>query len=168
MTLQAKLDATKQGAMARIPADELAATDSLRNSGIPDGVIAVGSRLPPFALSNQNGAQIRSEDLFARGAVVLTVFRGHWCPYCNAELYALRETLSDSTTHGATLVALTPQLSEFSASMVQKHRLVCERLGAVHQRQRAETRGRPVTIQHLDEMSFALLAGYPEPHRPRR
>ena len=82
MTLQAKLDAIKQGAMARIPAEKLAvmqaATDKLRSSGILDRLIAVGSKLPPFALTNQNGAQIRSEDLLARGAVVLTVFRGHW------------------------------------------------------------------------------------------
>jgi len=82
MTLQAKLDAIKHGAMSRIPADKLAvmqaATDTLRGSGILDRLIAVGSKLPPFALTNQNGAQIRSEDLLARGAVVLTVFRGHW------------------------------------------------------------------------------------------
>jgi hypothetical protein len=82
MTLQAKLDQIKQGAMQRIPADTLAvmegATKALRASGILDGVIRVGSRLPPFALANQNGAVIRSEDLLQRGAIVLTVFRGHW------------------------------------------------------------------------------------------
>ena len=82
MSLKDKLDAIKQGAAARIPPQTLslmeAATRSLRESGILERVIRPGQRLPPFALSNQNGAQIRAEDLLARGAVVLTVFRGHW------------------------------------------------------------------------------------------
>ena len=82
MSLQAKLDEIKQGAMKRIPPDTLkamlAATDTLRASGIMDGVIQPGTKLPPFALTNQNGEEIRSADLLARGAVVLTVFRGHW------------------------------------------------------------------------------------------
>ena len=56
----------------------LAATDALRASGIMDRVIKVGARMPAFALHNQSGALIRSEDLLARGAVVLSVFRGHW------------------------------------------------------------------------------------------
>ncbi|MGE0483836.1 MAG: hypothetical protein AB7Q81_06835 [Gammaproteobacteria bacterium] len=82
MTLQAKLDQIKQGAAKMIPADKFAVMDSatkaLRASGILDGVVRVGSKLPPFALANQSGAIIRSEDLLQRGAIVLTVFRGHW------------------------------------------------------------------------------------------
>lgn len=82
MTLQAKLDEIKQGAMKRIPPDKLeqmlAATKELRASGIMDGVVQVGQKMPGFALRNQRGAEVRSSDLFARGAVVLTVFRGHW------------------------------------------------------------------------------------------
>ena len=82
MTLQAKLETIKQGAAARIPAATLArmadATRDLRASGILERVIAPGQRLPAFALPNQAGAQIRSEDLLARGAGVLTVFRGRW------------------------------------------------------------------------------------------
>ena len=82
MTLQARLDQIRAGARSRIPAQTFAvmeqATATLRASGIMDGVIQRGSRLPPFALDNQHGVPIRSQDLLARGAVVLTVFRGHW------------------------------------------------------------------------------------------
>jgi hypothetical protein len=82
MTLKAKLDQIKAGAAQKIPPEVFkkmgAATNELRDSGIMDGVVKVGSKFPPFALSNQSGVQIRSEDLLARGAVVLTVFRGHW------------------------------------------------------------------------------------------
>lgn len=82
MSLKAKLETIKQGAAARIPAATLArmadATRDLRASGILERVITPGRRLPAFALPNQAGALIRSEDLLARGAVVLTVFRGRW------------------------------------------------------------------------------------------
>ena len=82
MSLKSKLDEIREGAAARIPPDALrtmqGATDTLRASGILGGVIRVGSPLPPFALENQNGDLVRSENLLERGAVVLTVFRGHW------------------------------------------------------------------------------------------
>ena len=82
MSLQAKLQAIKDGAVKRIPADKLktmlAATDELRDSGIMDGVIKPGMSLPAFELQNQRGETVRSADLLARGAVVLTIFRGHW------------------------------------------------------------------------------------------
>ena len=70
MSLGAKLDEIRNGAMKMIPADKMAvmlkATAELRASGILDKVIKVGSPLPPFELTNM------------RGAVVLSVFRGHW------------------------------------------------------------------------------------------
>lgn len=82
MSLSAKLDEIRNGAMKMIPADKLAvmtkATADLRASGIVDKVIKVGSPLPPFALTNMRGAIVTSQDLLARGAVVLSVFRGHW------------------------------------------------------------------------------------------
>ena len=55
-----------------------AATETLRASGIMDGVIKVGSRLPAFTLPNANGVAVSSADLLAQGPLVLTVFRGHW------------------------------------------------------------------------------------------
>ena len=82
MTLAAKLDALREGSAKRIPEDKravmLRATEDLRNSGIMDGVAQVGDPLPAFALSNARGAQVQSSDLLAKGAVVLTVFRGSW------------------------------------------------------------------------------------------
>jgi hypothetical protein len=54
------------------------ATDDLRSSGILDGVIKVGDRLPPFALNNAFGQEARSPELLASGPLVLTVFRGTW------------------------------------------------------------------------------------------
>jgi hypothetical protein len=78
--LAERLDIIRQGADKRIPPDKRAimhrATDELRASGIMDGVIKVGDPLPPFALKNAFGQEVRSS--VANGPLVLTVFRGSW------------------------------------------------------------------------------------------
>ncbi len=50
----------------------------LRASGILERVLKVGDTLPPFALANADGVTVQSSQLLGMGAVVLTVFRGHW------------------------------------------------------------------------------------------
>jgi len=82
MSLSQKLTEISDGAAKRIPPDKLAvmqrATADLRASGILDGVIKVGDTLPSFQLANMRGAPVTSQSLLGKGAVVLTVFRGHW------------------------------------------------------------------------------------------
>ena len=48
-------------------------------------------------------------DLLTNGPVVVTFYRGEWCPYCNLQLRALQEALPEITSTGATLVAISPQ-----------------------------------------------------------
>jgi hypothetical protein len=82
MSLAERLDAIRAATDKRVPAAKLAimhrATEDLRTSGILGRVIKVGDRLPPFTLPNAHGQAISSPDLLAKGAVVLTVFRGSW------------------------------------------------------------------------------------------
>jgi hypothetical protein len=71
MTLAERLDTIRQGADKRIPPDKRAimhrATDDLRSSGILDGVIKVGDRLPAFALKNVFGREVRSPSFWPAG-----------------------------------------------------------------------------------------------------
>jgi len=82
VTLAERLDTIRQGADKRIPPEKRAimhrAADDLRASGILDRVIKIGDRLPPFALKNALGGDVRSSELLANGPLVLTVFRGTW------------------------------------------------------------------------------------------
>ncbi len=82
MSLEEKLAKLRAGAAERIPADKLEvmhrATDRLRDTGIVDSVVEPGDRLPSFALPNVAGEEIRSEDLLARGPLVVTAYRGVW------------------------------------------------------------------------------------------
>ncbi|HJN61078.1 MAG TPA: hypothetical protein QF630_08555 [Alphaproteobacteria bacterium] len=52
--------------------------DELRASGIMDGVIKVGDKLPAFALKNDDGSTVSSQALLADGPLVVNIFRGHW------------------------------------------------------------------------------------------
>ena len=82
MSLAERLEEIRAGGAKRIPPERRAvmqaATESLRASGILDGVAKVGGALPPFALKNQRGDEVTSSALLAQGEVVLTVFRGSW------------------------------------------------------------------------------------------
>ena len=49
-------------------------------------------------------------------ALVVTFYRGSWCPYCNLQLRALQARLADINALGAQLVAISPQVPDGSLS----------------------------------------------------
>ena len=82
MSLQDQLDATRAKSAERIPADKRAimerATNDLRQSGIVDTSLQPGASIPTFALINATGKTTRSEDLLAKGPLVISFYRGGW------------------------------------------------------------------------------------------
>ena len=76
--------------------------------------IQINQQAPRFELPNQEGKQILLDDLLAKGPVVITFYRGDWCPYCNLQLRALQARLNDIHQLGATLVAISPQVPDGS------------------------------------------------------
>ena len=81
----------------------------LVDSGAIADALKEGDRLPEFQLASADGRFVRSEELLAKGAAVITFYRGAWCPYCSAELNALAEIAPQISAAGATLVAITPE-----------------------------------------------------------
>ena len=68
-----------------------------------------GDSVPAFNLTDADGHPVASRDLLARGPVVLSFYRGVWCPYCNIELKALEAVHEAIRARGATLVAVSMQ-----------------------------------------------------------
>ncbi len=68
-----------------------------------------GDRMLGFLLPNAEGRLVDSGDLLAEGPLVVTFFRGGWCPYCSATLDALEAMLPELSRTGGTLVAMTPE-----------------------------------------------------------
>jgi peroxiredoxin len=114
MTLQDKLDALKTKFETQMaPPEAVAAlhrgTDELIASGQAGRSLHAGDRAPAFALPDPDGKLVSSQDLLAKGPLVLTFYRGVWCPYCNLDLQAIEEVRSEIEARGASLVAVSQQ-----------------------------------------------------------
>lgn len=108
-SLQAEIDAS---VVAAIPEPVAAMIDrmvaDLRARRATPG-IEVGEPAPDFTAPDHRGTAVRLADLLAEGPVVLSFYRGAWCPICNLELRALQAVLGDLEAAGARLVAISPQ-----------------------------------------------------------
>ncbi len=76
--------------------------------------IKIGQKAPSFELPNPEGKLISLDTLIQEGPLVITFYRGHWCPYCNLQLRALQTRLDKIHSLGATLVAISPQVPDGS------------------------------------------------------
>jgi peroxiredoxin len=95
----------------------------LRKSGLVERALKAGDTMPEFELPNVEGTLVSSADLLTRGPLVLSFFRGGWCPYCRLELKALQEALPEIEHQGATLAAVTPDTGTAFAATKRAHEL---------------------------------------------
>ncbi|MGJ8743236.1 peroxiredoxin-like family protein [Polaribacter sp.] len=72
--------------------------------------LKVGQKATNFRLPNANGEIISLDTLLKKGTLVITFYRGDWCPYCNLQLRALQARLSEIHALGTSLVAISPQV----------------------------------------------------------
>lgn len=126
-TLAAKLAARKQDFITRAPVDTARVYDegveTVRKTGIELDAKNVGDTAPGFSLPNATGQTVRLAELLEDGPVVLTWYRGGWCPYCNIALRDLQERLPEFERLGATLVAVSPELPDKSLDTQEKNEL---------------------------------------------
>lgn len=126
-TLQQSLDKLKERIEGRMPPQNVEimhqATRNLIDSGIGEGVLKEGDQAPAFELLNQKGESVSSTELLAKGPLVITFYRGIWCPYCNADLAYLKRYQSALSELGATMLSISPQLAVHNQSIVDQQRL---------------------------------------------
>ncbi len=97
--------------------------EEVRSSGALDRILPLGAPAPDFELPDQNKQPVRSRDLLARGRLVIAFYRGRWCPYCVAQLEALRDVAPEIQARGASLVAISPQTVQQSGFTAEQHQL---------------------------------------------
>jgi peroxiredoxin len=90
-----------------------------------------GDAIPAFLLPDAEGRLVASDDLLARGSLVINFFRGNWCPYCRQTLKALEAALPEIEAAGGQLVALTPDTGHHLADAKRVQRLSYEILSDV-------------------------------------
>ncbi|MFM0624752.1 peroxiredoxin-like family protein [Paraburkholderia xenovorans] len=141
MSLQAKLDAFKAdfkgGKAPYFAPPEIhpimeRATAELVASGQAERALKAGDAAPEFILNDPDGKPVSSTELLKRGALVISFYRGVWCPYCNLELTALEEALPSFKAEGANLVAISPQNAVNSRKSVRTNKLSFPILSDTH------------------------------------
>ena len=107
------------------------AQQALKDSRIAERALAAGNDAVDFTLPNARGEQVSSEALRQQGPIVVSFYRGGWCPYCGLELKALQSVNAEIEALGARLVAISPQVPDESLSTAEKNRLEFEVLSDV-------------------------------------
>ena len=106
-----------------LPADRTAVMDGhmeyLRASGAMESILKEGDTMPEFTLEDGGGKVINSKELLLKGPLVVTFFRGLWCPYCVEEIKALNDAYDDIKAAGGELIAISPQLSTASKKQME-------------------------------------------------
>jgi haloalkane dehalogenase len=98
----------------------------VRQTGISERALGVGALAPEFTLPNAVGEPISLTDLLKDGPLIISFYRGLWCPACNLELRAYQHILGDIRAAGGNLVAISPQTPDASMSTAEKHALEFE------------------------------------------
>lgn len=98
-------------------------TVDLKSAGLEDNSLKTGDKAPEFSLSDHHGISRSLSEYLNESLVVLTFYRGGWCPYCNLELHALQKSLPQIEAAGAKLVAISPESPDHSLSTREKNEL---------------------------------------------
>ncbi|NOX76583.1 MAG: AhpC/TSA family protein [Gammaproteobacteria bacterium] len=85
-----------------------------------------GDKAPAFALPNATGETVSLDGLLQQGSVVLTFYRGIWCPYCSLQLKVYQQILPQIKQAGASLVAISPMTPDNSLEMKDSNELQFE------------------------------------------
>lgn len=84
----------------------------LESTNAGDSAPKVGDVMPPFALPDQDGRLTRLEQLLEEGPLIVSFYRGHWCPYCRLNMVGLAE-IQDKVAP-ARIVAITQETRQYT------------------------------------------------------
>ncbi|MDO6675512.1 peroxiredoxin-like family protein [Tenacibaculum sp. 1_MG-2023] len=127
MTLRNQLKEHADNSAKNIPKEAkdimLAGIDKLEKTDIIKNATKKGDIFPDFSLPNAKGELTSLNALLEKGKVVVTFYRGGWCPYCNLALKALQNVVPQIKEKNATLVAVTSETPDNTLSVKEKNEL---------------------------------------------
>jgi peroxiredoxin len=83
----------------------------------------LGEMMPPFDLPDESGHLVSLSSLIRSGPVVISINRGHWCPYCKLDLRALAESHGEIRQLGARVVSIMPDSAQYTAGYIAQNNL---------------------------------------------
>ena len=124
MTLSKQTEQALNEFMASLPGEQqttvATAFQELMASTVTSNAINIDDQASPFVLPNVRGGSLSLSTALQDGPVVLSFYRGSWCPFCNLELNALQAMLPEIKACGARLIAVSPELPDNSLSHAEK------------------------------------------------
>ncbi len=155
MTLKQDIDAFVAEAAARVPPELMAelerSIEQVRDSGIEERALGEGDLAPPFTLPNAEGRPVALKDLLRRGPLIISFYRGIWCPYCNLEVRAYQRILGEIRAAGGDFVAISPQTPDNSLKTAETNAI-----------------GFEVLSDHANGVAAEFGLAYPTPEAVRR
>ncbi len=97
-------------------------TNQLKENALGAKAIGKGAVFPPFTLPDINGKKKHLID-FNNDFLIISFYRGGWCPFCNLELKALQNIIPELNKLNTDLVAITPETPDNSLSTSEKNEL---------------------------------------------
>jgi peroxiredoxin len=82
-----------------------------------------GDAFPQLTLSVPGGGALTVPDALAGEFAAVLLYRGSWCPYCNAQLRAFQRASDALAEAGIRVVALSVDSETDTAELIAKHRL---------------------------------------------
>jgi peroxiredoxin len=116
-------------------------TEKLIESGILERTAKTGDQIGDFTLTDHRGEPVTLSERAAQGPVVLSFFRGSWCPFCRLEFESLVSNVPRFQSKGVTILAISPQLTPFASpgsicdglfSLSDPGNLIARRFGLVY------------------------------------
>lgn len=123
-TLETELERMREVAAARatperaaLQAEAIAEIERV----VAGKALPTGARAPDFTLrSASDDREVTLSALLRSGPVVVSFYRGQWCPYCNVELRAVEERYAEIKALGAEVVFIGPETRENAAKLIEK------------------------------------------------
>jgi peroxiredoxin len=138
MSLKEQLAQFRADWRERVPAERqemmLRHIQQLRDGAISKTMLKVGDRAPSIVLADAKGETVDVATLLKQGPVIVSFYRGGWCPFCNLELRAYQAVLPEIAAAGASLVAISPEKSDETLSTAEKNALTFHVLSDVGQK----------------------------------
>lgn len=127
MSLNEKLNLLHKEVLDSLPLDVrqklINENKKLFNSFLEEKVLEVGSKVPDIYFRNAKLQPVYLTDLLKKHHLVLSFFRGTWCPYCNLELISLAKINNEIEKRDARLIAVSPELYEFSEEKLKTNKI---------------------------------------------
>lgn len=102
-------------------------TGRLRRGGILQRCLQPGETAQDFSFIDRSNNQSTLYTLLDKGPVVISFYRGLWCPYCKTELDAFEAIRDQLESLGCRYLAITPQKPSHDSSELPRHELIFDR-----------------------------------------